>query len=56
MEKEGGGGVPLRKIVFLGDANVGKSSLIQRFIYNTMPNQGGPTIGAHEHSRTIYLN
>ena len=27
----------VRKIVFLGDANVGKTSLIARFVSNSMP-------------------
>ena len=44
-----------RKIVFLGDEYTGKSSLISRFVYNSNK-QSQPTIGAYEHSRSIYLN
>ena len=43
------------KIVFLGDTNVGKSSLIRRFIQNTSAVEG-PTIGPAEYRRQIYLN
>eukprot|EP00347_Sterkiella_histriomuscorum_P016517 403352881 len=46
----------VRKIVFLGDQNVGKTSLISRFVSNSMPSHSAPTVGAAEHSRTIYLN
>jgi small GTP-binding protein len=44
-----------RKVVFLGDTNVGKSSLIQRFVQNSSES-GGPTLGAAEFKRQIYLN
>ena len=40
----------VRKIVFLGDTGVGKSSLISRFVSNSN-HSGGPTIGAAEHTR-----
>lgn len=46
----------VRKVVFLGDCNVGKTSLISRFVNNSMPNNSGPTVGAAEYSRTYYLN
>ena len=36
----------IRKVVFLGDANVGKTSLIQRFVNNSMPTNVSPTVGA----------
>ena len=46
----------IRKVVFLGDSNVGKSSLIQRFITNSVPNNPQPTVGAFEHKHDLYLN
>ena len=45
-----------RKVVLLGDAGVGKSSLISRFVYNQVTRVQGPTVGAQEHARSIYLN
>ena len=44
-----------RKIVFLGDSGVGKTSLIQRFVNNSS-SSSGPTIGAAEFQRTVPLN
>ena len=43
----------IRKIVFLGDQGVGKTSLINRFISNSMPSgkHKQPTIGAEEYKR-----
>jgi GTPase SAR1 family protein len=41
-----------RKIVFLGDAGVGKTSLVNRFVNDSFPN-AKPTIGAKPYSRSI---
>ena len=45
-----------RKIVFLGDPNVGKSTIIQRFLTNHLPPNPKATVGALEHHHTLYLN
>ena len=42
-------------IVFLGDMSVGKTSLIQRFIYDTFEDKYQPTIGIDFLSKTIYV-
>ena len=34
------------KVTLLGDANTGKSSIIQRFISNSFQDHSDPTIGA----------
>lgn len=44
-----------RKIVVIGDSNVGKTSIISRFVNNCMPKSKKSTIGALEHSKTYYL-
>ena len=35
---------------------MGKTSLIQRLISNSVPNNPAPTVGAFEHKHSIYLN
>jgi GTPase SAR1 family protein len=42
-----------RKIVIVGDANVGKSSLISRFVYNSVPSKQKNTVGAFQHEKTF---
>jgi len=44
----------VRKIVFLGDAGVGKTSLINRLVSNSS-SKPGPTVGAAEHLKQIFL-
>ncbi|KAM3146598.1 hypothetical protein pb186bvf_001128 [Paramecium bursaria] len=44
------------KVVFLGDENVGKTAIIESFIYDTIPNQYKPTIGIDFASKIIYLD
>jgi Ras-related protein Rab-5C len=46
----------LRKIVVIGDANVGKSSVINRFVYNSHSKNTKSTVGACEHSKTVFIN
>ena len=40
----------------MGDPNVGKTTLIQRFLTNNLPEIPKATVGALEHHRTLYLN
>lgn len=41
------------KLVFLGETGVGKTSLIQRFIYNDFREDSQPTIGANFTSKVV---
>ncbi len=44
------------KVVFLGDKNVGKTSLITRFMYDYFESSYHATIGIDFLSRTVYLD
>lgn len=44
------------KIVFLGDLSVGKTSIINQFIYGTFDHSHQPTIGIDFLSKTMYLD
>lgn len=39
----------IHKLVFLGDSSVGKTSLVQRYVYNSLDPNVGRTIGAMLH-------
>ena len=41
------------KIVFLGDSGVGKTSLVQRYVYDSLSSDFGQTLGAILHVKTI---
>ncbi len=41
------------KLVFLGDTGVGKTSLVQRYVYDSLPMEIGSTIGAMLHVKVI---
>ncbi|MFO7836456.1 MAG: Rab family GTPase [Candidatus Thorarchaeota archaeon] len=43
------------KIILLGDTAVGKTSLVQRYVYDTFNQDAGRTIGAILHVKTINL-
>ncbi len=43
------------KIILLGDTAVGKTSLVQRYVYDTFGQDAGRTIGAILHVKTINL-
>ncbi len=43
------------KIVFLGESGVGKTSLVQRFVYDSLSPEMAQTIGAVLHVKTIEL-
>ncbi|MBD3405269.1 MAG: GTP-binding protein [Candidatus Lokiarchaeota archaeon] len=43
----------VHKIVFLGDSGVGKTSLVQRYVYDSLDPQVGRTIGAILHVKTV---
>ncbi|MHA2193660.1 MAG: ADP-ribosylation factor-like protein, partial [Candidatus Thorarchaeota archaeon] len=43
------------KIVFLGESGVGKTSLVQRFVYDSLSPEMAQTIGAVLHVKTITL-
>ena len=45
-----------RKVIFLGDVGVGKSSIISRLMYNTMESTYSPTVGIDYLSKTVYKN
>jgi len=44
------------KFVFLGDQSVGKTSIINRFIYDTFDGKDHPTVGIDFISKTIYFD
>lgn len=44
------------KIVFLGDMSVGKTSIINQFMYGTFDSTHQPTIGIDFLSKTMYLD
>ncbi|MFW9961617.1 MAG: Rab family GTPase [Candidatus Thorarchaeota archaeon] len=46
----------VHKIVFLGDTQVGKTSLIQRYVYDTLSPDMTRTIGAVLHVKTLELD
>ncbi|MBN2230975.1 MAG: GTP-binding protein [Candidatus Thorarchaeota archaeon] len=46
----------VHKIVFLGDSGVGKTSIIQRYVYDSMDPDIGRTIGAVLHVKTMVVN
>ncbi|MFX1482402.1 MAG: Rab family GTPase [Promethearchaeota archaeon] len=43
------------KLVFLGDTQVGKTSLVQRYVYDSFSPDIGRTIGAMLHVKTVEL-
>ncbi len=43
------------KLVFLGDTGVGKTSLVQRYVYDSLPGEIGRTIGAMLHVKLVTL-
>jgi len=44
------------KLVFLGDQSVGKTSIINRFIYDNFDGKDHPTVGIDFISKTIYFD
>ncbi|KAM3146594.1 hypothetical protein pb186bvf_001124 [Paramecium bursaria] len=44
------------KLVFIGDQSVGKTSIIARFVYETIPEQHQPTIGIDFLSKCINID
>jgi len=46
----------VHKIVFLGDTQVGKTSLIQRYVYDTLSPEMTRTIGAVLHVKTLEVD
>jgi Ras-related protein Rab-6A len=46
----------VHKIVFLGDTQVGKTSLIQRYVYDTLSPDMTRTIGAVLHVKTMQMD
>jgi len=46
----------VHKIVFLGDTQVGKTSLIQRYVYDTLSPDMTRTIGAVLHVKTLEID
>ena len=43
------------KVVLLGDAGVGKSSIVQQYVFNKYANENLPTIGASFMSKHVTL-
>lgn len=43
----------VHKLVFLGDTEVGKTSLVQRYVYDSFSPEIGRTIGAMLHVKTV---
>lgn len=41
------------KLVFLGDSGVGKTSLVQRYVYDSLSSDFGQTLGAILHAKTM---
>ncbi len=46
----------VHKIVLLGDSGVGKTSLVQRYVYDSLSPDVGRTIGAVLHVKKLQLN
>ena len=46
----------VHKIVLLGDSNVGKTSLVQRYVYDSLSPDVGRTIGAVLHVKKLEIN
>ncbi|MCK5389867.1 MAG: GTP-binding protein, partial [Candidatus Thorarchaeota archaeon] len=46
----------VHKIVLLGDSNVGKTSLVQRYVYDSLSPDMGRTIGAVLHVKKLKLD
>lgn len=46
----------VHKLVFLGDTEVGKTSLVQRYVYDSLPPEIGRTIGAMLHVKTVNMD
>lgn len=46
----------IHKLVFLGDTRVGKTSLIQRYVYDTLSPEMTRTIGAVLHVKTLEID
>ncbi len=44
--------VPSYRVVVLGESGVGKSSLVQRYVFNVY-SEGGPRSGREEETKTI---
>jgi len=44
------------KIVFLGDSGVGKTSLVQRYVYDSLSSDFGQTLGAILHVKMVALD
>lgn len=45
----------VHKLVFLGDSGVGKTSLVQRYVYDSLAPDIGRTIGAMLHVKSVEL-
>ncbi len=45
----------VHKIVFLGDTAVGKTSLVQRYVYDSLSEEMGRTIGAILHVKSVEI-
>ena len=46
----------VHKLVFLGDSGVGKTSLVQRYVYDSLAPDIGRTIGAMLHVKSVDLD
>ncbi len=46
----------VHKLVFLGDSGVGKTSLVQRYVYDSLAPDIGRTIGAMLHVKSVELD
>lgn len=46
----------VHKLVFLGDSGVGKTSLVERFVYDSLATDMGRTIGAILHVKRVEHN
>ena len=44
------------KLVFLGDQSVGKTCIINRFMFDTFDGKESPTIGIDFITKTLYCN
>ncbi len=45
----------IHKLVFLGDSGVGKTSLVERYVYNSISLYNASTIGAILHVKTVTM-